>query len=100
MKFCGFKLSRFREARGAIVGGVLNGGPLVLLKIGMAAIRSVTKKPVNRAEWRKRVKACNRCLIYNPNKKICKRGELGCGCYIPLKARIPTEDCWTGKGWD
>lgn len=59
--------------------------------------------------WNKRMDSCERCFIYNHTRKTCGYVEtqsalLGCGCFMPLKARAKAARCWfwerTGdRGW-
>lgn len=62
-----------------------------LLLLGSA----VTSGPlVSRARWRSRMRACNRCPVYNRATKQCRSGDLGCGCSAPMKFLFANQQCW------
>ncbi|MHC1766186.1 MAG: hypothetical protein AB9869_18110 [Verrucomicrobiia bacterium] len=56
--------------------------------------------------WWRRMRACQRCPIYDRERRTCGRlgqgivsyhGDpipLGCGCFMPLKAALPNAKCW------
>ncbi len=64
----------------------------------------------NAPRWRRRMRACMRCPIYDPELKRCQPytgSPLGCGCFMPLKALQGS--CWLKdlgsringySGWD
>lgn len=49
-----------------------------------------------------RLGLCEMCVLYNPKLKTCgtwrvtvdKHGQMGCLCYLPLKARYQNSKCW------
>ena len=46
-----------------------------------------------RKNYFQRLLICHRCPIFDKRLKRCRKGELGCGCYVPFKALAPV-DCW------
>lgn len=49
---------------------------------------------VERSIWRERMRACAGCPIYDRRRHACRNGELGCGCWMPLKAMFQGPQCW------
>lgn len=45
-----------------------------------------------RRTWRLRMRGCGKCPIYSRATRQCKRGDLGCRCFMPVKAFIGP--CW------
>lgn len=41
-----------------------------------------------------RYRQCWRCPVFNRPTRQCRRGALGCGCWMVLKAGIPKATCW------
>lgn len=66
-------------------------------------VRAVWSGPVPRAVWRRRMRTCLRCPLYNPAYRSCRpvsHPHLGCGCYVPftaLSAAPYDAGCW-GRG--
>lgn len=59
--------------------------------------------PISHKSYLRRLLICKRCPIFNPILKNCRKGDKGCGCYVPFKA-LARVDCWAreqdGKsGW-
>lgn len=51
---------------------------------------------VNGKTWRKRVRTCHRCPVYDSVLKRCRPkndSPLGCGCYVPFLALL-SPGCW------
>lgn len=48
---------------------------------------------VTRRKWMGRIMTCHRCPIYDRGSRACRNGDLGCGCYCPLKA-MAKGPCW------
>lgn len=99
MQITGFKLKRFYELSGILQKELRIQGFGVAKELIRAGFLFLTERGVDRKLWRARIRACNRCLIYNPKERTCRRGDLGCGCYMPFKARVAESTCWSGKGW-
>ena len=55
------------------------------------------RNPIGKKEWRRRMRVCGVCGIYDPERKVC----MGCGCYTPYSNQVKDE-CWgasQGYGW-
>lgn len=48
---------------------------------------------VDKLEWRRRMKVCFKCPIYDARYRRCRLGDMGCGCYVPFMALVKKE-CW------
>lgn len=46
-----------------------------------------------RKDYFRRLWICHHCPIFDKQLKRCRKGEQGCGCYVPFKALAPV-DCW------
>lgn len=46
---------------------------------------------VSKANYFHRLWVCHHCPIFDKKLKRCRRGEDGCGCYIPFKALAPVD---------
>lgn len=46
---------------------------------------------VKRSVYFRRLWVCHHCPIFDPALKRCRKGEEGCGCYIPFKALAPVD---------
>jgi len=93
MRIRGFRIDRLSGFIGAL-GAISGKGKLPVFVLAKAAWATAFKKPVDRARWQRRMKACMRCPIYNYHRKTCSRGDLGCDCYMPFKARLVEARCW------
>lgn len=53
---------------------------------------------VTRARWRRRMRACRRCPVYDRKARKCRvpGRQLGCGCWMPAKALVGDRQraCW------
>jgi hypothetical protein len=57
-------------------------------------------------EWRRRIRVCRKCPIYDRSIKRCRPSndsDLGCGCYVPFMA-AHKKTCWAddnteSHGW-
>lgn len=60
---------------------------------------------VDRKTWFLRMRACNRCPVYDHRLKRCHNSfqtypengverPFGCGCYMPVKATLKEAECW------
>lgn len=60
----------------------------------LAMLRNVARGLVSHRRWRRRVKICLRCPIYDPQRRACRNrtrtANLGCGCYVPFLAKLNT----------
>lgn len=45
------------------------------------------------SQYQKRLSICQECPTFNPKTKICSKTAGGCGCYIPIKARLNKSKC-------
>ena len=67
---------------------------------------------VSKEQWRKRMKTCRKCPIFDPGLRRCRpydNATFGCGCFTPwqAKAKAPyPKGCWgaqhlpgQGIGW-
>ena len=100
MRIAGFKLDRFRELSAALRKEAKSEGFWLALNLTKAAWQTISSRGVGRSAWRARLRACHRCPVYNHKARTCRKYDLGCGCYMPLKARLKDAECWTGLGWD
>jgi hypothetical protein len=65
-------------------------------------VRAVRSGGTSQRVWRRRMKICRRCPIYDRELRRCRGPVIGgvkpgCGCYVPFsaKTRRPYEDgCW------
>jgi hypothetical protein len=49
-------------------------------------------------DWRRKMRVCYRCPIYNRQTKVCRPpdpefSDMGCGCYAPFLAFF-VDECW------
>jgi hypothetical protein len=68
-------------------------GKLSLLKEMILAALLVKVSP---SEWRRRIRVCSKCPVYDRIIKRCRPNndsEFGCGCYVPFMA-AHKETCW------
>ena len=100
MQIAGFKIDRFRELSAALRKEAKTQGAEMALSVAAAVWQTLTRRGVGRAMWRARMRACHRCPVYDHKMRTCRKYDLGCGCYMPLKARLWDAECWTGFGWD
>lgn len=66
------------------------------------AIRAMLS-PIPKHLYLERLTVCSRCDVYNHAMKSCRKGERGCGCYVPYKA-LARVQCWkeeqnANTGW-
>ncbi len=107
MKVLGYRITRIKEWMKVLkIEGVD-----VLQLVGMISkgiIVWVSRRTAKRDEVRSRIRACNRCVLYNKLTHACRGpggfSHLGCGCYIPLKAKFspPRDPCFLDEehgGW-
>lgn len=58
--------------------------------------------------WRSRMRSCMRCPVYDSRLKRCHNPAqtyllngverpLGCGCWIPVKAKLSDAECWMAE---
>lgn len=84
-----------------------NGMSPALRAIPFALAALCAGRLVSGARYRARLRACGRCEIYDRKLRICRRGELGCGCSSPVKFLFENYSCWArenrivgeGIGW-
>lgn len=91
-------LKRAREWVGVMVG------PRVRFRDWWKIVRGMShlllSGSVRRVEWRRRMRTCYLCPVFNPEKKICRpfaESEMGCGCYTPYSNLVNNGKCW-GRG--
>lgn len=100
MQIAGFKLDRFKELSDVLRKEAKSQGFQLALNLTKAAWQTINSRGVGRSAWRARLRACYRCPVYDPKVRTCRKYDLGCGCYMPMKARLRDAECWTGFGWD
>jgi hypothetical protein len=98
MRILGFKPQRFAEWRAAIIaeGRQLTWRGRIELVWHMATA-SLGLGGVARKEWRRRMRVCAKCPVYNRETKQCrpsKESVIGCGCFMPLKSLSSKSTCW------
>ena len=99
----GLKWSRFRQWRKAVedeLGGLGWGNRLSLLlemaNVALWAIVGQRRYPERRVMWRRKLKRCRVCPIYDRVNRRCRPyhgSKLGCGCYVPYLALLK-DRCW------
>lgn len=112
LRILGLKPSRLVEWAAVMrrEHGQLTPGKVVKM-VRYAVSASLGLAPVVRGKhYRRRMRTCYSCPIYDAQLRRCRPydgHDLGCGCYVPYKARQPGP-CW-GKeklpesseiGWD
>ncbi len=74
-----------------------------------AILPTLSQGTVSRREYRRRLRACRRCVLWDATLRRCRPlsgSPLGCGCYMPLKAAAKKARCWLKQagvnelGWD
>jgi hypothetical protein len=92
VKLTGFKPSRIREWRTAVASEAKTLGWGVLLT--ELAKGALGLGGVSRWRWRARARACRACPVFDRGRRMCRNGELGCGCYMPAKSLVAGGACW------
>ena len=72
---------------------------LSILKVAGKALPGPRKGTVGPKEWRRRMKCCWNCPVYDRKLQRCrpyKGSVLGCGCYMPYAALLK-EKCWADE---
>ena len=58
---------------------------------------------VERKEWRRRLRVCRKCPVYDFGLKRCRPwsgSKLGCGCFVPFLAKLKEPyrgGCWADE---
>ncbi len=84
---------RYREWREVIEEEERNIGFTGWLHMAWVALRIPF---VRRAEWRRKMRICRGCPVYDRTMKRCRPftgSDYGCGCYVPLLA-MGAKECW------
>lgn len=102
MKILGLKIAKYRQWFDVLRvegSGMTLWQWLVLAgdmaKAALSGFRSGLK---SRREFRRRLRVCRRCPVYNPALRQCRSVSpagvrLGCGCWVPLVALLKPR-CW------
>lgn len=55
----------------------------------------VIKNPIESAEWKRRMRTCYECPVFDPQLKRCRPWgtDMGCGCYTPY-SNMQGNQCW------
>lgn len=76
-------------------------GWMGLIKAGWAVLRAITTRggKASMETFEARMKCCEECpLFYSPlntcGSVLTDNPSLGCGCYLPLKNKLPEATCW------
>ena len=72
----------------------------------VAGLTVAVRHPVQSAEFKRRIRICSRCPVYDKEMKRCRPytgSPDGCGCYVPFKA-LDSRPCWIReldphRGW-
>lgn len=75
----------------------------LMARLMLKALLTGRSCTVAREDYFHRLMICHRCPIFDRKLKRCRKGESGCGCYVPFKALAPV-DCWlreldANAGW-
>jgi len=101
-----WRRSKKKAARAVEWGGVVRreagfrGLARVAVEIGRAALSWSREGSVSQVVWRKRIRACMTCPVFDRSRHACRdrRGlNLGCGCWMPAKAKMSGNQCWRKK---
>lgn len=107
MKLFGYRASRINEWIGVLRAEDVGALQLVGM-VCRAAWMLISRRTACRGEIKRRVRRCNCCVLYNSSTHTCrgpgKYSHLGCGCYIPFKAKFTPrgEPCFLDEehgGW-
>jgi hypothetical protein len=86
-------VSRIREWANVVRADVSTIPMRDIIRLSLAMAKAVVhRRSVGSVEWRRRMRKCHRCLLYDSDLKRCHifdpdKGEtLGCACYMPYKA--------------
>lgn len=63
------------------------------VRMVMRMVMELRKGVVGREEWRRRMKICGKCVIYDGRLRRCRRGRYGCGCWVVGKGMVKGK-CW------
>lgn len=90
--------SRVREWIGVVRAEVgLVGAASVAVSLAKAGLWRARQGEVAPRTWRARIRACASCPVYDRGRHACRdlRGlGLGCGCWMPAKAKLAGDQCW------
>jgi|SRR5690625_1782583 len=83
--------------------GVGEVGIWVLFGVVVGWFRLVGSGRVSRVEWRRRMRACSVCPVYDRRLRRCRPevgSSLGCGCWMPGKALYRGAGCWLDENFE
>lgn len=89
----------------AFIEGQRN-GTIVKIRLLVTMLWAALAVHVAPHEWRRRIRVCRKCPIYDRSIKRCRPSndsDLGCGCYVPFMA-AHKKTCWAddnteSHGW-
>lgn len=92
-----FNRKRFSQWRDVLEEESNQSGALALFRSMVWAL--VTGAYPGRAEWRRRMRTCPGCPVYDRGMKRCRPwtgSPVGCGCFTPFKALVKRKGkgCW------
>lgn len=99
------EIRHWREWRAVLEAEAKEGQKVSFWKM----VRARLSGKASRQLWRRRMRVCVRCPIYNRKLRQCRRDKLGCGCYTLFTAtawRPYAKGCWGRTfigapfGWD
>lgn len=94
MKFFGLNLHRLREWTEVLKEERKTIGLHEVYAMAKGAL-AFWNRP-SRAEWRRRMRICAKCPLYDSGMRRCRPftgAPVGCGCYMPYKAQ-GRGPCW------
>lgn len=94
LTFFGLKPSRYTQWLRVVRD---EGRKIGLRGLIVAFVASARGGRVDRSVYRRRLRECAECPVYDVSRRACRNGTLGCGCYMPIKAAFKGNQCW-GRG--
>lgn len=97
-------------AVGLMAALVVPDAPVTLLGIWLMLIALARRERVTLEREEQRLAFCRDCPVFYPRLKTCgsplrwRDRDVGCWCYMPMKAKLPRATCWlreqgVDRGW-
>ncbi len=103
MRLLGFKPARFREWWHLVTAESARLSLSDRARLWLKMLRGIRHWSVPRTRWRRRIRTCQRCPIYDPARHACRpfpASKAGCGCYVPFIAKVNRpypKGCWADQ---